>query len=134
MVSMCKVDKSSYRFVQYLLLCWVWVMADAMSWCSEYRGMGVYSPRYAISSEDQGEIAVFLIIIIISEIGKKLDKNYRCPVYCGVDHKHRRKCTDEEEIYYEAAKGLHRSAVSNDRKQSESYLRSEGGIRIECTD
>ena len=131
---MCKVDKSSGRFVQYLLLCWVWVMADAMSWGSEYRGMGIYSPRYAISSEDQGEIAVFLIVVIISEIGKKLDKNYRCPVYCAVDHIHRRKCTNEEEVYYRRVNELHRSIVLDDREQPESYLRSEGGIRIECSD
>ena len=131
---MCKVDKSGNRFVQYLLLCWIWIMADAMSWGSEYRGMGVYSPRYAISSEDQGEIAVFLIIVIINEIGKKLDKNYRCPVYCAVDHIHRRKCTNEEEVYYRRANELYRSTVLDVREQPESYLRSERGIRIECSD
>ena len=131
---MCKMDKPSNRVLQYILLCWIWVMANDVSWCSEHRGVGVYSQTINITTEDKGAITNILIYVFFSEIGKKLDNNYRCPVYCGVDHKHRRKCTDEEEIYYEAAKELHRSAVSNDRKQSESYLRSEGGIRIECTD
>ena len=131
---MCKINKSGNRFIQYLLLCSVWVMVIALSWCSEYRSMGIYSSGYAISTEDQGEIAVFLIYVIISEIGKMLDNKYICPVYCGVDHMHRRNCTDEEEIYYRRVNELYRSAVLNDREQSESYLRSEGGIRIECTD
>ena len=109
-------------------------MADAVSWGSEYRSVGVYSQAFNINAEDRGEITFFLVYVILSEIGKDLDNNYTCPVYCGVDHKHRRKCTDEEQTYYEAVNGLHGPAVSNDRKQSESYLRSEGGIRIECTD
>ena len=131
---MRKMDKPCNRVLQYILLCWIWVMADAVSWCSEYRGVGVYSQTFNITTEDRGEIALFLIYVFFSEIGKKLDNNYTCPVYCGVDQELRRKWRDDEEIYYEAAKELHRSAVSNDRKQSESYLRSEGGIRIECTD
>ena len=130
---MRKMDKPYNRFVQYILLCGIWVMVVTLSWCSEYRGVGVYSPRIVISSEDKGEIAYFLIYVIIGEIGKKLDNNYTCPVYCGIDHKHRRNCTDEEQIYYEATTRLHRSVVPNDTKQSKSYLRYKGGIRIECT-
>jgi len=133
-VSMRKMDKPCSRVLQYILLCGIWIMANDVSWCSEHRGVGVYSQALNINAEDRGEIALFLIYVIFSEIGKSLDNNYTCPVYCDVDHKHRRKCTDEEQIYYETVKRLHRSAVYNDRKQSESYLRSEGGIRIECTD
>ena len=131
---MYKMDKPCNRFVQYLLLCWIWVMANDVSWCAEYRGVGVYSQTFNITNEDKGEITYFLIYVFCSEIGKKLDNNYTCPVYCAVDHKHRRKCTDEEQVYYKTAKRLHRSTVYNGTKQSEGYLRSEGGIRIECTD
>ena len=129
---MYKMDKPCSRVIQYILLCWIWIMANDVSWCSEYRSVGIYSQN--ISSEDKGEITYFLIYVIFSEIGKKLDNNYTCPVYCDVNHKHRRKCTDEEEIYYEAAKELHRPTIFNDRKQSKGDIRSEGGIRIECTD
>ena len=131
---MRKMDKPSNRTIQYILLCWIWVMANDVSWCSEHRGVGVYSQALNITAEDRGEIALFLIYVFFSEIGKKLDNNYTCPVFCTVDHKHRRKCTDEEQIYYETVKRLHRPAVYNDTKQSKSNLRSEGGIRIECTD
>ena len=71
---------------------------------------------------------------MIVSIGKKLDKGYRCPVYCGVDHIHIRRCTDEEKIHYERANELYRGTKPKDRKQSKSYLRSKEGIRIECTD
>ena len=81
-----------------------------------------------------GAIIVFIVAVGTGELGKKLDKGYKCPVYCGVDHIHIRRCTDEEKIYYQGINGLYRGTKRKDRKQSESYLRSEGGIRIECSD
>ena len=131
---MRKMDKPCSRVLQYILLCGIWIMANDVSWCSEYRSMGVYSTSTGISDEDKGEIAVFLIYVIISEIGIILDNKYICPVYCEVDHIHRRNCTDEEEVYYKRVDELYRSVVFNDREQPEGYIRSEGGIRIECTD
>ena len=59
-------------------------------WCSMVCAANS-NPQYRrvfISQEDAGEIVAFILIVIISEIGKKLDKNYVCPVYCEVDHKH----------------------------------------------
>ena len=41
-----------------------------------------------IQSGDSGEIAFFLANVVITKIGKRLDKGYKCPVYCGVDHTH----------------------------------------------
>ena len=87
-VSMYKVDQSSYRAIQFILLCWVWIMGDVMSWSAEHRSVGIYSPELHISSEDKGEIIYFLIYVAVSEFGKKLDSKYVCPVYCGVNHKH----------------------------------------------
>ncbi len=86
---MYKVDQSSYRAIQFILLCWVWIMGDVMSWSAEHRSVGIYSPELHISSEDKGEIIYFLIYVAVSEFGKKLDSKYVCPVYCGVNHKHR---------------------------------------------
>ena len=39
-------------------------------------------------TSDPGEIVFFILYVVIGEIGKKLDKNYRCPTYCEVKHKH----------------------------------------------
>jgi hypothetical protein len=85
---MCKMDKSSNRIVQYILLCGLWIMAHAVSWGAEHRSVGIYSPKVNISKSDQGEITYFIIYVIINEVGKKLDNKYSCPVYCGVNHKH----------------------------------------------
>jgi hypothetical protein len=85
--------------------------------------LGFYQAS-TISSEDVGEITLFVLYVIVGEIGKRLDKNYRCPVYCAVDHKH---------IYweqYETEKsnippddGLPRPDELVDREQSESSIR-----------
>ena len=40
------------------------------------------------TARDIGSIAMFIIVIGLGEIGKKLDKGYRCPVYCEVEHNH----------------------------------------------
>ena len=85
---MRKVDKSSSRTVQFILLCWIWIMANAVSWSAEHSSVGVYSPRVTISGPDQGKIAYFLVYVLVGEIGKKLDNGYKCPVYCEVNHKH----------------------------------------------
>ena len=96
-----------------LLFSWCWPLYGADS-LSKYRSMGIYE-------EDAGEIALLLLYIMICEIGKKLDKGYRCPVYCGVKHKH---------IYYEIKKsnipsvdGLHNSNRDSTKEQSASSLR-----------
>jgi len=62
-----------------------------VAWCSMVCAANS-NPKYRgvfISEEDAGDIAFFVLFVIISEIGKKLDKNYICPVYCEVNHKHR---------------------------------------------
>ena len=43
------------------------------------------------SREDLGEIAMFLIIIAVTEFGEYIENNptdYSCPSYCGANHKH----------------------------------------------
>lgn len=41
-----------------------------------------------IQSSDKGQLALFLVNVVLTKVGKKLDKGYKCPVYCGVTHKH----------------------------------------------
>ena len=117
MVSTGKMVQFSYRIIQLILLCQLWQLGFTSP-----RGPEYSSIRF--QQEDAGEILLFLIAVAIGEIGKKLDKGYRCPVYCAVDHKH---------IYwekYETEKsnippddGLPRPDKPEDREQSESNIR-----------
>tara|TARA_R100001530_G_C4192003_1_gene122414 strand:+ start:206 stop:430 length:225 start_codon:yes stop_codon:yes gene_type:complete len=50
--------------------------------------VGVHEELKLIPDEDVGEVTFFALYVLIGEIGKKLDKSYRCPTYCMVDHKH----------------------------------------------
>ena len=52
--------------------------------------------------QDKGAIALFLVNVILTKIGKKLDKGYKCPVYCGVTHTH--YFWEEDEIKDEKTK------------------------------
>ena len=60
-------------------------------WCTLVCA-GNRSPQYrgvVINTPDTGKIIFFIIYVILGEIGKKLDREYQCPVYCEVNHKHR---------------------------------------------
>ena len=88
MVSMCKMDKLCRWTLQYLLLCSLWTMANAVPGSPEHSSLGVYQKVQLISREDIGDIVLFGLFVLFGKIGEKLDKGYRCPTYCGVYHKH----------------------------------------------
>ena len=81
------------------------------------------------TARDIGNIVMFAIAVCFGEVGKKLDKGYKCPVYCDVEHKH---------IYwenYEKAKGnipsddgLPGSDEYEDREQQEDNIRPVASI------
>ena len=108
----------------------IWYLAITLlfSWCWPVYGFDSL-PKYrdlGLHKEDAGEIALFLLYIVICEVGKKLDKGYICPVNCGAQHIHR---------YYEIKKsniqtidGLHRSDGDSTQEQSASSLRHSAGI------
>jgi len=79
-----------------------------------------------IHEEDAGEIAIFLLYIVISEIGKKLDKGYSCPVYCDIRHKHYFWEINEEKYEQEsnlqAVDGLYRSDGDTGKEQPAGSL------------
>ena len=95
------------------LTCWILAITLLCSWCwpvngfdrmRKYRSMGIYK-------EDAGKIALFLLVVVVCEIGKRLDKDYKCPVYCDIDHKHYFWEINEEKYEQEgnlqAVDGLH---------------------------
>ena len=57
-------------------------MVCAGDWNPQHRSVVINTP-------DTGKIIFFIIYVILGEVGKKLDKGAKCPVYCGVNHKHR---------------------------------------------
>ena len=81
MVSASKMVQSRCRSIQLILLCLIWQLGFISP------GWGQHS-SIRIQQEDQGEILLFLINVAVTIAGKKLDKGYKCPLYCGVDHKH----------------------------------------------
>ena len=106
------------------LTCWILAITLLCSWCwpingfdrmREHRSMGIYN-------EDAGKIALFLLVVVVCEIGKKLDKDYKCPVYCDIDHKHYLREKDEnnheQEGNLQATDGLYRPAGDAGKEQS----------------
>ena len=113
------MGKLNNRIIAVILLV-VWCsVVCAGNWGTQYRSV-------FIDQEDAGKIAAFILIILISEYGKKLDKGYRCPVYCEVNHKHRMIEYDakaKQSIDEETDQELDGSVIIADRQQPESSVR-----------
>ena len=76
------MGKLNSRIIAALFLV-VWcTMVCAGDWNPQHRSVVINTP-------DTGKIIFFIIYVILGEIGKKLDREYQCPVYCEVNHKHR---------------------------------------------
>ena len=116
MVSTDKVVQSSGRLIQLILLCFIWQLGTvSLGWCQ-------YS-SIRIQQEDKGEILLFLINVAVHVTGKKLDRGYKCPVYCAVDHKHYYWENDEDkESYIQTVDELYRSTGDASKKQSTSGI------------
>ena len=115
---MCKMVKLSYRFVQYLLICMFCQLVTPCFGSPEHSGLGVHQERN--SKAGIGSAYMFVLYVLISEYGKKLDKQAKCPIYCGIDHKHR---YEEKESNIQGNDGLLRPDKPKDREQSEGSLR-----------
>ena len=112
MVSTDKVVQSSYSVIQLILLCLFWQLGTvSIGWCQ-------YS-SIRFQQEDAGKLLLALINVIAVKVGKKLDKGYRCPVYCGVDHIHYYwENHEDKEGNIQAVDGLYRAARDTDEEQS----------------
>ena len=112
MVSTSKMVQPSYRVIQLILLCLFWQLGTVSLGWSQYSSIRIHQ-------EDKGEILLFLVNVVVHKIGKKLDKGYKCPVYCGVDHKHYYwENHEDKEGNIQAADGLYRSARDTSQEQS----------------
>ena len=116
---MRKVVQSGSWFLQLVLLCQLWQLGTSVSGGPQYSSMGIHTQEW-ISSEDIGKIAVFILYVVVSELGKKLDKGYRCPLYCEVDHKH---IYEEKESNLQGTDRIPRPDKPKDREQPEGNIR-----------
>ena len=116
MVSTGKMVQPSRRTIQYILLCLLWQLGLISLGWSQHSSI-------RFQQEDKGEILLFLINVAVHMTGKKLDKGYKCPVYCAVDHKHYYwEKHENKEGYVQTADGLHRAARDASPEQSESGI------------
>ena len=116
MVSVSKMVQSRCRTIQLILLCLIWQLGFISPGWGQHSSLG-------IQQEDKGEILLFLINIVVNKVGKKLDKGYKCPVYCGVDHKHYYwENHENKEGYVQTANGLYGTARDPSPEQSESGI------------
>ena len=116
MVSTDKMVQSGRRVIQLILLCFIWQLGTISLGWSQHSSI-------RIQQEDKGEILLFLINVVVHKAGKKLDKGYRCPVYCGVDHIHYYwENHENKEGYVQTADGLHRAVRDSSQEQSASGI------------
>jgi len=106
-------------FLQLILLCQLWQLGTPVYGGAQYSSMGIYTEEWA-SSEDLGKIAVFVLYVIIGELGKKLDKGYICPLYCEVKHEH---IYEEKESNIQGDDGIPRPGEPEYREQPEGNIR-----------
>ena len=76
---MVKLSRRTYAVI--LLVSWCTFLSSA-NFNSQYRSV-------EFDSSSAGDIILFIIVIVTGEIGKKLEKGYRCPSYCETKHEHR---------------------------------------------
>ena len=112
MVSTDKMVQPGRRVIQLILLCFIWQLGLISLGWSQHSSI-------RIQQEDKGEILLFLIIVVVHKTGKRLDKGYKCPVYCGVDHKHYYwENHENKEDNVQTVEELHRTAGVTGQEQS----------------
>jgi hypothetical protein len=118
------MGKFGHRITGVILLV-VWCsMVCAGDWGPQHRSVGT-------NSSDPGEIVFFILYVIAMEFGKKLDKNYICPVYCDTNHKH---IYEIKESNIQTVDRIPRPGTSKDREQSETVLRTGPDVHRLCGD
>ena len=116
MVSTDKMVQSSRRVIQLILLCLLWQLGTISLGWSQHSSI-------RFQQEDEGEILLFLINVVVHMAGKKLDKGYKCPVYCAASHKHYYwENHENKEGYVQTVDGLYRTAGDAGQEQSASGI------------
>ena len=117
MVSNGKMDKLSHWIIYFICICFLWNDCYANNRSAQYSSIRIHK-------EALGEIYLFILNVMLSKIGKKLDKGYRCPVYCKVDHKHLYWEEDEtKKSNIQTVNELYRTVRDTSKEQRTSSIR-----------
>ena len=116
MVSTDKMVQSGRRVIQLILLCFIWQLGLISLGWSQHSSIRV-------QQENEGKILLFLINVAVHMSGKKLDKGYKCPVYCAIDHKHYYwENYENKEGYLQTVDELYRATGNAGQEQSASGI------------
>ena len=116
---MRKMDQFGHRLVQCILICVFIQLFAPLFGVPEHSGMGIHKKRQSESGIEN--LYLFVAYVLVSEYGKKLDKQAKCPVYCGINHKH--NYYEKEKSNIQGTDGLPRPGESERREQQEGDLR-----------
>jgi hypothetical protein len=116
--------QSRHWLIQLILLCQLWQLGTPCFGGPEHRSVGVHQEEKS-REEVLGDVAFFCLYVVLTKIGKKLDKGYTCPVYCEVNHKH---IYEKKESHIQGTDRIPRPDESEDREQSESNIRPIAGL------
>jgi hypothetical protein len=115
---MRKMVQSSRWLLQFILFCIFFQLGSPCFGKPEHSSVGVHKERKTEASI--GNLYMFVLYVIASEYGKRLDKQAKCPIYCGINHKHK---YEEKESNIQGNDGLLRPDKPKDREQSEGSIR-----------
>ena len=121
---MRKMDQFGHRLVQYLLICMFIQLFTPLFGVPEHSGMGVHEKKQSESGIEN--LYLFVMYVLVSEYGKKLDKKAKCPLYCGINHKH--NYYEKEKSNIQRDDNILRPGEHERREQQEGDLRP-----IACT-
>ena len=116
---MRKMDQFGHRLVQYLLICIFVQLFTPLFGVPEHSGMGVHEKKQSESGIEN--LYLFVMYVLVSEYGKRLDKQAKCPLYCGINHKH--NYHEKEKSNIQGNDELPRPGESERREQQEGDLR-----------
>jgi hypothetical protein len=111
--------QSSRWLLQLILVCIFIQLGTPCFGRPEHSGMGIHKERN--TEAGIGNLYMFVLYVIVSEYGKKLDNQAKCPLYCGINHKH--NYHEKEKSYIQGNDELPRPGSPENREQSKGGLR-----------
>ena len=116
---MRKMDQFGHWLIQCILVCMFIQLFTPLFGVPEHGGMGIHKKEQSENGIEN--LYLFVLYVLVSEYGKKLDKKAQCPLYCGINHKH--NYHEKEKSNIQGNDGIPRPGESERREQPESDLR-----------
>ena len=116
---MYKMDQFGHRLVQCILICMFIQLFTPLFGVPERGGMGLHEKEKSESGIEN--LYLFVLYVLVSEYGKSLDKKAKCPLYCGINHKH--NYHEKEKSNIQGNDGIPGPGEPERRKQQKGDLR-----------